>query len=57
MRQRHYAYRDYKEEKPPAPPEQEDRVEKIKRVLRDMPEAIFNNPELRLKALRRANQP
>jgi hypothetical protein len=54
MRQRHPEYRAYDKEQPPSPPEHESKVEKVKRILEGMPEAIFNNPELRLKALRRA---
>lgn len=51
---RHYKYRDYEKEKPPLPPEKETAVERIQRILDSMPTPIFNNPELRLKALRKA---
>jgi hypothetical protein len=53
---RHYQYRDYNNEKPPKDPEWETKEERVKRILDSMPESIFNNPELRLKALRRANE-
>lgn len=47
-------YRDFGSEKPPAGPLGETREDRIARVLRDMPAAIFDNPELRILALKKA---
>lgn len=50
----HLRYRDFASEKPPAPLPGETREERIAQVLRNMPAAIFNNPQLRIMALRKA---
>lgn len=51
---RYLRYRDFENEKPPAAPPNETKEQRISRVLRTMPAAIFNNPELRLRALAKA---
>lgn len=51
---RYLRYRDFEKEKPPADPPGETKEQRIKRVLASMPSAIFNNPELRMRALKRA---
>jgi hypothetical protein len=50
-------YRDYEAEpKRVKVKVYETKEQRIARVLRDMPESMFKNPELRLKALKKAAQ-
>lgn len=51
----HYLrYRNFATEQKPKAPEAETKEQRIARVLRTMPASMFNNPELRMKALKKA---